>query len=210
MIKIIIIEDQQILLDSLKDSLSLAKDIEIVASSTDAADVVNLCGEHRPDLVLMDICNEKGHSGITETEHLKEIYPEIKVVLMTAMPDVSFVHDAKEAGADSFVYKNVGKDELLNSIYQTMQNYNYFPQEDTESEQALDLTDRELDILRLVCSGMNRKEIADTLFLSENTVRNTINRILTKTNFDSIAQLAIFAVSKGYIVPDLNPKEELQ
>lgn len=202
MIRMILIEDQQILLDSLKDSLQLAEGIEIVGSSTNAADVITLCEFHKPDLVLMDICNEDGHSGINETVNLKAKYPEIKVILMTAMPDVSFVHAAKEAGADSFVYKNVGKEELLTSIYNTFQNYNTFPEEKVTSAPELDLTERELDILRLVCKGLSRKEISDNLFLSENTVRNNINRILMKTGYDSIAQLAIFAVSKGYIVPE--------
>lgn len=203
MIRMILIEDQQILLDSLKDSLQMAEDIEVVAWSANAADVVSLCEFHKPDLVLMDICNEDGHSGINETVNLKARHPEIKVILMTAMPDVSFVHAAKEAGADSFVYKNVGKEELLNSIHNTFQNYSTFPEEkNTASPPELDLTERELDILRLVCKGQSRKEISDSLFLSENTVRNNINRILMKTGYDSIAQLAIFAVSKGYIVPE--------
>lgn len=202
MIRLVLIEDQQILLDSLADSLAM-EDIDIVAKSVSAAQVVDLCRLYKPDIVLMDICNEEGHSGIAETIHLKEEMPEIKVILMTAMPDISFVHDAREAGADSFVYKNVSKEELLRSIRDTMQNYNSYPGEElTQKASGLDLTEREIDIVRLVVRGLSRKEIADSLFLSENTVRNNINRILMKTGFDSIAQLAIYAVSKGFIVPD--------
>lgn len=208
MIKLIVIEDQKILLDSLADSLSMAEDIEIVSTSTKASEIVELCEFFHPDMVLMDICNEEGHSGISETVKLKEKFPEIKVVLMTAMPDVSFIEDARKAGADSFVYKNVSRVELLNNLRKTMQNYNSYPAEERGTQvMELDLTDREFDILRLVCKGLNRKEIAEALFLSENTVRNNINRILTKTGYASIAQLAIFAVSKGYIVPDLPENE---
>lgn len=202
MIQMILIEDQQILLDSLYDSLSMSGEVEIVAKSTKASEVVELCDYYKPDLVLMDICNADGHAGIAETIRLKERFPEIKVILMTAMPDMSFVEAAKEAGADSFVYKNVSKEELLSSITSTMRDYHSFPEEDETDSVELDLTDREIDILRLVCKGLSRKEISETLFLSENTVRNNINRILSKTGYDSIAQLAIFAVSKGYIVPD--------
>ncbi len=205
MVRMILIEDQQILLDSLSESLELVEDIEIVAKSTNAAEVVPLCEFYKPDLVLMDICNEDGHVGISETVKLKRKMPHIKVILMTAMPDMSFVHAAKEAGADSFVYKNINKEDLLKSIYATMQNYNRFPEEEVAPGAAeLDLTEREVEILRLVCRGLSRKEISETLFLAENTVRNNINRILSKTGFESIAQLAIFAVSKGYIVPDQN------
>lgn len=203
MTRLLLIEDQQILLDALADSLALEEDFEVVGRSTKASEVTSLCEYLNPDLVLMDICNEDGHSGITETINLKKKHPEIKVVLMTAMPDISFVQDAKEAGADSFVYKNVGREELINSLRKTLQNYNDFPEEQSRSSlNELDLTEREQDILRLVCQGLNRKEISDTLFLSENTVRNNINRILSKTGYDSIAQLAIYVVSKGYIVPE--------
>ncbi len=202
MIRMILVEDQQILLDSLYDSLSMTPDLDIVAKTINAAEILSLCEYYKPDLVLMDICNEEGHMGISETVRLKEKMPGIKVILMTAMPDMSFVHDAKEAGADSFVYKNVSKDELVKSIRSTMQNYNTFPADQNAPSAGLDLTEREEEILRLVCQGQSRKEISETLFLSENTVRNNINKILTKTGFDSIAQLAIFAVSKGYIVPD--------
>ncbi|MDO5033630.1 MAG: response regulator transcription factor [Eubacteriales bacterium] len=209
MIRMILVEDQQILLDSLYDSLSLIPDLDIVAKTTDAAELLTLAKFFKPDLVLMDICNEEGHMGISETVRLKEQMPEVKVILMTAMPDMSFVHDAKEAGADSFVYKNVSKDDLVKSIRSTMQNYHSFPEEESTPAAALDLTEREEDILRLVCQGQSRKEISETLFLAENTVRNNINRILAKTGYDSIAQLAIFAVSKGYIVPDQNNSDLL-
>lgn len=205
MIRIIIVEDQQILLDSLADSLSTDPDLEVVAKTTRAAEISDLCQYYKPDLVLMDICNEDGHAGIEQTVNLKAVMPEIKVILMTAMPDMSFVKDAKAAQADSFIYKNISKEELLSSIHNTVHDYHTFPEEADPASPELDLTERERDILRLVCVGYSRKEIADKLFLSENTVRNNINRILSKTGYDSIAQLAIFAVSKGYIVPEQNP-----
>ena len=202
MIRLMLIEDQQILLDSLADSLSLSDEIEIVAKSTYAGEVVELCEYYKPDLVLMDICNDEGQSGIVEAKRIKERFPQIKVILMTGMPDMSFVTAAKEAGADSFVYKNVGREQLLKSIQSTMHDYHTFPEEENSSAVELDLTEREMDILRLVCKGLSRKEISEALYLSENTVRNNINRILAKTGYSSIAQLAIFAVSKGYIVPE--------
>lgn len=208
MIRMMIVEDQQILLDSLADSLAMDSNIEIVAKCTDASQAPAYCEHYKPDLVLMDICNEEGHSGISATVQLKEKMPDMKVVLMTAMPDISFIHDAKEAGADGFVYKNVGRAELLSNLQKIMQNYNVFPETEQKAvNPALDLTERELDILRQVCKGQSRREIAETLFLSENTVRNNINRILMKTGYDSIAQLAIFAVSKGYIVPDASDSD---
>lgn len=201
-VRILIIEDQTILLESLAEILSMQENFLIVGKSVDSAEALSLCQALNPDIVLMDICNEEGNTGITECLRIKEQLPSIKVILMTGMPDQSFVTEAKKAGADSFVYKNVGKEELINTINNTYRDYTSFPEDkEGNNRDQLDLTEREEDILRLVCQGLNRKEIADALFLSENTIRNNINRILMKTNYDSIAQLAIFAVSKGYIVP---------
>ncbi|MDO5734544.1 MAG: response regulator transcription factor [Eubacteriales bacterium] len=201
-VRILIVEDQTILLDALAESLSLVDNFTIVGKTTDASETLDLCRSLNPDLVLMDICSADGNTGFSETRKIKEALPTIKVLLMTGMPDQSFVSEGKNAGADSFVYKNVSKEELISTINNTVLDYSSFPEDRDGSQQdRFDLTDRENDILRLVCQGKNRKEIAEALFLSENTIRNNINRILMKTNYDSIAQLAIFAVSKGYIVP---------
>lgn len=201
-IRIIIVEDQTILLEALAEVLSTVEDFLIVGKTNISSEALGLCQALNPDLVLMDICSEEGNTGFIEARRIKEVLPTIKIILMTGMPDQSFVTEAKAAGADSFVYKNVSKDELIRTIHNTARDYSSFPEaRDKSQHDQLDLTERENDILRLVCQGKNRKEIAEALFLSENTIRNNINRILQKTNYDSISQLAIFAVSKGYIVP---------
>lgn len=208
MIRILLVEDQQILLDALADALSLEDDIRVIAKTTDSSLVMSLVENMHPDLVLMDICSEGGTTGLSETKKIKDQFPEVKVILMTAMPDLTFVQAAREAGADSFIYKTISKNQMVKSIQQTMQNYSNYPAEQSVAVPSeFDLTDREMDILRLVCKGKNRKEIADTLFLAENTVRNNINRILSKSGYDSIAKLAIAAVSKGFIVPDNSDDE---
>lgn len=201
-VRILIVEDQQILLDALAESLSLVDNFKVVGKTTIASETLDLCRSLNPDIVLMDICSDEGNTGFIETRKIKEELPTIKVLLMTGMADNSFVTEGKNAGADAFIYKNVSKEEMVETIENTLQDYSTFPEvKEGSSQDPLDLTDRENDILRLVCQGKSRREIAESLFLSENTIRNNINRILMKTGYDSIAQLAIFAVSKGYIVP---------
>ncbi len=202
-VRILIVEDQQILLDALAESLSLVDNFKVVGKTTVASETLDLCRSLNPDIVLMDICSDEGNTGFIETRKIKEELPTIKVLLMTGMADNSFVAEGKDAGADAFIYKNVSKEEMVETILNTLQDYSTFPEvKEGSAQDPLDLTDRENDILRLVCQGKSRREIAESLFLSENTIRNNINRILMKTGYDSIAQLAIFAVSKGYIVPE--------
>lgn len=203
MIQMILVEDQQILLDALAESLGRQDNIKVVARILDSAKILAACRTYQPDLVLMDICSKDGSTGIQEAKKIKDQYPNIKVILMTAMPDMNFLEESREAGSDSFIYKNSTIEDFVQCINNTMQDYKVYPDEkDKDPDLELDLSEREEEILRYICQGLNRKEIAGKMFLSENTIRNHITRILSKTGYDSIAQLAIFAVSKGLIVPE--------
>ena len=127
---------------------------------------------------------------------------------MTGMPEITFIQQAKDAGVDSFVYKNVGTDELLSILRSTNEGYTTFPkQQEGLFSGAAALTDIEVDILRLVCETKSRKEIAAELYLSEGTIKRHISEILAKTGYGNILKLAVHAVSEGYIVPRMNNKE---
>lgn len=201
LISIIIVEDQLILLDSLAKALSSVPEFEVVEQLTSATKVLQACDKYRPDIVLMDICTEDGASGITATAELKKHHPEIKVILMTAMPDISFKEDAQTAGADSFIYKNISSKELVSIINSTYHDYTVFPE---QVEMPLlgynHLTKREVEVLRMICAGATRKEIADSYKLSENTIKSNITSILNKTGYTSISRLALYVVSSGFIV----------
>jgi DNA-binding NarL/FixJ family response regulator len=127
MIKLLIVDDQKVLLDALTNALSKEKQIKIVGSLTvaDVADVA--CDRFRPDMVLMDICTEGSVSGIIATGRIKEKHPEIKVMLMTGFPEMSFIERAKNAGADSFIYKDSSMDDFVKCIQDTMSGHGTFP-----------------------------------------------------------------------------------
>lgn len=208
MIRVIIVEDQAMLRESLALAIGTQDDMEVVGCYSDAVDVIEGVSRLHPDLVLMDVCTEHDSSGIVAAAKLKENDPTVKVVIMTGMPEVTFIQQAHDAGADSFIYKNVGTNELLAVIRSTLQGYSTFPLSRSARDDALsELTPEEIAILRLVCENKSRKEIASGMFLSEGTVKRHISEILAKTGYDSIMKLAVHAVSRGYIVPRLRGSE---
>ena len=202
MIRIIIIEDQVILRDSLEKLLDSKEDLQVVASSGDAEEALGLCKALSPDLVLMDVITGDKTSGIAAASRIRIELPRIKIIIITALPEITFVEAAKKAGVQSFIYKNIKSDVLISTIYNTMDGYSIYP---TASPVKLafnsSFTDREIAIIRLVCQTKNRKEIAKTLNISEGTVKASITEILNKTGFDSIMKFAVYAVANGLIIP---------
>ncbi len=202
MVRLLIVDDQKILLDALTNALSKEKQIEIVGSLTvaDVADVA--CTRLRPDLVLMDICTEGKVSGIYAADRIKKKYPYIKVMLMTGFPEMSFIRRAKEAGVDSFIYKNSSMEEFIKCIYATMAGKGTFPETNTHQgfgDGECPLTPRELEILRLFCTNHSRKEMAEALSITTSTINYHINNMLTITGYRNLMSLAMEASDKGYI-----------
>ena len=202
MVKLLIVDDQKILLDALTNALGKEKDIEIVGSLTvaDVADVA--CTRLRPDLVLMDICTEGKVSGIFAADRIKKKYPDIKVMLMTGFPELSFIKRAREVGVDSFIYKNSSMEEFVQCIFATMAGKGTFPEADTShgfGDGECPLTPRELEILRLFCSNHSRREMAEALHITTSTINYHINNMLTKTGYKNLMSLAMEATNKGYI-----------
>lgn len=107
MITIVIVEDQGILRESLACTLNLQEDMQVARALSDAADALDVVRETNANLALLDVCTENGSSGIAAAKQIREACPDTKIVIMTGMPEITFIEQAKLAGADSFVYKNV-------------------------------------------------------------------------------------------------------
>lgn len=206
-ISVMIVEDQAMLRESLTSTIDAQSDMHVIASIADAAQAPALSLEREPSVILMDVCTENDSSGIVAARRIKEQQPQVRIVIMTGMPEVTFVEQAKNAGVDSFVYKNVGISELLAVMRSTSTGYSTFPKapESVFSGTAA-LTAEEVQILRLVCEAKSRKEIAAELFMSEGTVKRRIGEILAKTGYDNILRLAVHAVAEGSIVPRIGDK----
>lgn len=203
MIRIVLVEDQVMLRESLAIAIDAQEDMQIVATLASAAEALDAAKANNPDLMLMDVCTEDDASGIAAAALIKREMPDVRVVVMTGVPEITFIEQAHAARADSFVYKNVSTSELLSIIRSTMEGYSTFPAAQLGDAALEELDDEEIKILRLVCENKSRREIANELFLSEGTVKRRISGILAKTGYDSVMKLAVHAVSDGYIVPKL-------
>jgi len=201
-IKILIVEDQTMLRESLERVIGGQNDMEVTGTTDDASRTPELCRELQPDLVLMDVVTKNNTSGITYTTQIRSEFPNIKVVIMTGFSEITFIEEAKKAGAHSYVYKNSGYDHLFYVIRNTMLGNGIYPGPENHLPLDAQFNEKELAVIRLVCKGKSRTEIIKELGLSEAVVKRIISAILEKTEFDNIMKFAIYAVSRGWIVPE--------
>ena len=201
MIKILLVDDQKILLEGLVKILAPLDDIEVVGTCTLSELAEEACIRLAPDLVLMDICMEGRTSGIQICARLKKQFPNLRVVLMTGMQEVAFLDWAKDAGADSFIYKESSSEAFAACIRATMQGRRIYPSAavgcafgGTDNP----LTEREIAILQRICRNMNYDEIAAELGITKRTVNFHIGNMLAKTGYKSIVGLAVEATERGY------------
>ena len=201
--KIILCEDQKILLDGLASSLGKDKTLEIVTAVSSAEEILPALRVTSADLVLSDIITTENKNFLDYVKDIKAEFPSIKIVAITGFPDITFMETAKKVGVDSFVYKNISTEELVSVIKNTFSGYSVYPTNDRIKNMILStLSDTELKILRMYCNGKERDEIATLLYLSKSSIKSYISSILQKTGFSSIARVAIYAVSTGLIFTD--------
>ena len=201
MIKILLVDDQKILLEGLEQIFTPLDDMEVVGSLLLSELVEEACARLAPDLVLMHICMEGRTSGIQICARLKARFPELRVVLMTGMQEIAFLARAKAAGADSFIYKEASGEEFAACIRVTMEGAHIYPDvcaDSTFGGTKAPLTNRELDILRCICRSMSYDEIAAALGITKRTVNFHVGNMLVKTGYKSIVGLAVEATEKGY------------
>lgn len=205
--KVMIVDDQNMprklfeMIVNSSDNYELVKSI----SSAAAADLYVIGNEI--DLIIMDIVMADGSNGLEAAEKIKKIKPEIKILIVTSMPEVSFLERARSVGVDSFWYKEVEDKPLLDVMDRTMAGENVYPDQtpDVRLGMALcsDFTSRELEVLRVLSTGCSDQEIADELHISFATVRTHINHMLEKTGFATRTELAINARISGTVIPEI-------
>ena len=210
MIRVLICDDQVVVTDGLEMILAADPDIEVVGMAHDGAEALELIPDTHPDLVLMDL-KMPGVNGIQATREIKQRYPEVKVLVLTTFGEDEWVFDAVRSGAAGYLLKGTPRAELVAAIKGTAAGETFIDpsiggtllshvaktttQHDTTI--TADLSERELEILKLLASGLTNTEIAARLFLSKGTVRNYISAILTKLNVEDRTQAAVLAVRHG-------------
>jgi len=201
MINILVVEDQAILRDDLLCTFKDQNDMKVAGFTNDASKALDLCHELKPDLILMDVVTENDANGIVYAAQIRKELPDIKIVIMTAYPDVTFADEARKAGVHGYIYKKFEKEHLIYVIRNTMKDISVYL---CPSDQPLffnQLTEKELTIIRLISMGKSRTEMLTDLGISEASLKPIITSILNKTGFDTIMELVVYAVGKGLIVP---------
>ncbi|MCL2011154.1 MAG: response regulator transcription factor [Synergistaceae bacterium] len=200
--KILIVEDMTLLRDTLMNTVNSQEDMRVIGVTVDAAEALDLCRKLEPDLALMDVVTEGKSSGIAAAAEIRRELPDIKIVIMTAMPEITFIDAARKAGAHSFVYKNSDSRHLLHVIRGTLNGNGIFPRPGEDALSKARFSDAEMAIIRLVCQGKSRSEMAAALSLSESRIKQLVTGILNKTGFENILKFSVYAVANGFIVPD--------
>jgi len=204
MIKILIVEDMTLLSDALTNTINAQEDMRVTGVVANADDALDLCRKIGPDLALIDVVTNGKANGIAAAAEIRQNLPDIKIVIMTSMPEITFIDAARKAGAHSFVYKNSDSRRLLYVIRSTLDGEGIYPGPGNGVIARTQFSDAEVTIIRLVCQGKSRREIASVLNMSEGSVKLLITGILNKTGFDSIMKFSIYAVTHGFIVPNQN------
>lgn len=190
--------------------LKLEPDIEVVGTAEDGDEVVAMVAKKEPDLVLMDL-KMPGLNGVEATRQIRTKHPDVKVLVLTTYDDDEWVFDAVKAGASGYLLKDTPRDELVKAIRGTVTGKTYVDPsvagkvlEQVSSHQTQPatlitskLTEREIEVLRLIAKGMSNTDISGRLFLSEGTVRNHVSAILAKLGVSDRTQAAVIAIQHG-------------
>lgn len=204
--KLMIVDDQFVSRELFRLILDTSPDYEVVYSVDTAmfADTYVLNGDL--DLVIMDILMQDGSNGLDAAEKIKKLRPEIKIVAVTSMPEVSWMDRAKAIDIDSFWYKEASEAGILEVISRTLAGESIYPEQTPVIQLGLakstEFTPREIQVLRLLTTGTGNDEIASKLEISLNTVKTHVMHLMDKTGFTSRTQLAIQARITGFVIDE--------
>lgn len=203
-INVMIVEDQAMPRQLFETIVKNEPRLNLV-SSIDNAEIADLCCLRQPvDLVLMDVVTKNGASGLAAAEKIKSANEKIKIIIVTGMPEYSYVERAKKIGVEGFWYKDFGKEPIQDLINKVLAGETAYPENRPEVSLGLakgsEFTERELEILREMTGGFTNAEIAEKMDLSEKRVRNVVTEMLEKTGFRNRTELAVRAREAGIVI----------
>lgn len=203
--RVLIVEDQRMPRENMERILSDSGRYTLAGSISDAGLALARLRRQPADMVLMDVCTAGAKDGIDAAAEIKAEFPNIKIIIVTSMAEVGFIDRAKAAGADSFWYKDTSREQLIDVIDATADGKSVFPDCPPKVKIGLasgdELTAKEIEVLRLVCEGLEYSEIAEKLNISERTVKFHVSNLLSKTGFSNKTRLAIAVTNKKFIIP---------
>ncbi|MDQ2085038.1 response regulator transcription factor [Herbivorax sp. ANBcel31] len=208
-INVLIVDDDQLLRENLKLILDLENDINVIFDCKNGDEAYKLVIKHPEiDVILMDIkmpvCN-----GIIATKKILEFKPEMKILVLTTFDDDKYIYEALKQGAKGYVLKNSYPEKIISALKTVFSGNilvgenaatklpNLLNSPDEISFDKYFLSDTEIEIIKHIAKGMTNREIADSLFLTEGTIKNKISTILNKLNLRDRTQIAVFYYNNG-------------
>ena len=215
MIRLLICDDSDFLRAALRATLAEQPEITVVGEAADGHEAVDLALALSPDVILMDVRMPK-KSGIEAASEIKDTLPHVKILMLTISDDEADLYEAIKAGASGYLLKEIPIEEVADAIRSVWAGQSRispsmaskllteFAAMSKASQEkprmpAPRLTDREMEVLRLVAQGLNNRDIAGKLFISENTVKNHIRNILEKLHLHSRMEAVVYAVREKMI-----------
>ena len=204
--KVMIVEDQTMPRQLFELRVQSSERFEVAISIDNAAMADIYCLKYPVDLILMDVITRNGESGLDAAARIKRAFPKIRIVIVTSMPEYSYLSRARAIGVESFWYKEGQRESLMEIMERTMNGESIYPDATPELRLGLassyDFTERELEVLREMTGGDTNQEIAERLHMSVATVKTHILNMLGKTGFRNRTELAVRARESGLVVLD--------
>jgi len=214
-VKVLICDDQAVVCEGLELILNADPEIEVVGLAYDGSEALEMIPGTQPDLVLMDL-KMPVMNGIHATREIKKGYPEIKVLVLTTFGEDEWVFDAVRSGADGYLLKGTPREKLVAAVKGTAAGEAYIDPEvggkllaqvaqnpgEKDTTLSAELSEREMEVLKLLAQGLTNAEIAERLFLTRGTVRNYVSAILSKLDVDDRTQAAILAIRHGLVTTE--------
>ena len=206
---VLIVEDQDIPRELFEIYIRSSAQFRHLLSISNASAALSVCQNNRVDVILMDVMTELDHSGLDAAEEIKRKFPQIRIVIVTSMPEYSWLARAREIGVDSFWYKDGQKDSILDVMERTMAGEHIYPDETPliriGNATNHEFTERELDVLKELTTGDTNAEIAERLHVSVATVKSHIGHLMEKTGFKTRTELVSEARGLGIVIKEKNP-----
>jgi NarL family two-component system response regulator LiaR len=213
-ITILIVDDHEVVRQGLRAYLDAQPDFRVIGEASSGEEAVNLAVEYLPDVMLMDLVMS-GIGGVQATRKVKDLTPRTQVVVLTSYHQDEFIFPALQAGAISYVLKDVMMEDLADAIRKASHGEAVLhPRVAERVIKEIDgakggvfnpftsLTNREMEVLRLIARGLSNSDIAEELFISENTVKGHVSNILSKLQLADRTQAAVFAWEQGLVHRD--------
>lgn len=208
-IRILLVDDHKIVLDGLEALLDGAEGYDCVATAENGQKALDMLKLFKVDVILMDI-DMPVMNGIEATRQVKRLYPDIRIISLTQHNERGMVKQLMDCGSDGYLLKNIDRDELLLAVRTVIEGKRYFSEEVTANLKGktpepslnsteIELTEREIEIVRLIAEGLSSKQIGEKLFISPRTVDTHRTNVMNKLDIHNVAGLIRFALKHGYV-----------